>query len=69
MPASGGMNGAGGMKCGGGKSESNGIPGGGGGTPKPSSIPGGGGGMGGDKSGGCSIIVSSSLLVSPKPEP
>lgn len=64
MPASGGMNGAGGMKWGGGNIESNGMPGGGG-TPKPSSIPGGGGGMGGDKRGGCSIIVSSSLLGSP----
>lgn len=66
MPASGGMNGAGGIKCGGGNSESKGMPGGGG-PPRPSSIPGGGGGIGGESRGGCSISVKSSLLVTPRP--
>ena len=65
MPASGGVNRAGVIKCGGGKSKSKGMPG----TPNPSSIPGGGGGgMGGERRGGCSIIVKSSLLVTPRPE-
>ena len=62
MPASGGVNRAGVIKCGGGKSKSKGMPG----TPNPSSIPGGGGGMGDERRGGCSIIVfNSSLLVTP----
>lgn len=60
IPCSGGIKGAGGMKCPEGKMASKpGIPGGG--TPNPISNP--GGGIGGDKSGGSINAISSVLVI------